>query len=372
MGLRSLGLLLGGALNARVLAIPITASFSPVTFTLTIIGTSAADAITVSRNAAGTLLINNGSVPITGGTATVANTDLIVVSGLGGIDTVTLDETNGALPAANLFGGGAPDTLIGGANGDSLFGETGDDTLQGKAGSDILEGRTGNDILIGGDGDDQLFGDEGDDRFIWNPGDDNDLIEGDDGVDTAEVNGGGGGEVFTVTANGTRARFDRLDPAPFALDIGTTENLVVNMGGGDDSFSATGNLAPLISITVDGGTGNDTILGSNGADTLLGGDGNDFIDGQQSSDTALLGDGDDVFQWDPGDGNHVLFTRNLGNVVLDLNNVETIRLNALGGTDTLTVNDPTGRESFATRTRARTSSSRATSTATARRTSRSW
>ena len=53
-------------------------------------------------------------------------------------------------------------------------------------------------------------------------------MEGGTGIDTAEVNGGNGAEVFTVTANGTRVRADRINPAPFALDIGTTENLVVN------------------------------------------------------------------------------------------------------------------------------------------------
>src|SRR6185369_17265478 len=108
------------------------------------------------------------------------------------------------------------------------------------------------------------------------------------------------------TANGTRVRFDRVSPAPFSLDIGTSEKLVLNANGGDDSFSATGNLAALIQITVDGGAGNDTLLGSNGADLLLGGDGNDFIDGNQGTDTALLGAGDDTFQWDPGDGNDIV------------------------------------------------------------------
>ena len=88
---------------------------------------------------------------------------------------------------------------------------------------------------------------------------------------------------------------------------------------------------------------------------LLGGDGNDFIDGQQGNDTAFLGAGDDVFQWDPGDGSdtvegqdgtdtmlfngsaidenfdvsanggRVRFTRNIGNIVMDLNDVETHR-----------------------------------------------
>ena len=105
--------------------------------------------------------------------------------------------------------------------------------------------------------------------MIWNPGDDTDLNEGASGTDTVEVNGGNGLEQFTTTANGTRVRFDRLNPAPFSIDIGTSENLVLNANGGDDSFSATGNLAALIKITVDGGTGNDTLLGSNGIDILI-------------------------------------------------------------------------------------------------------
>ena len=122
-------------------------------------------------------------------------------------------------------------------------------------------------------------------------------MEGGDGNDTAEVNSGNGAEAFTIAANGTRVRFDRTSPAPFSLDIGTSEKLVLNANGGNDTFSASGNLSPLIQITVDGGAGDDTILGSNGADVLLGGDGNDFIDGNQGNDVAIMGAGDDVFQW---------------------------------------------------------------------------
>src|SRR4029453_14303216 len=96
--------------------------------------------------------------------------------------------------------------------------------------------------------------------------------------------------------------FDRITPAPFSIDIGTSEKLVLNANGGVDNVSAPGNLAALIEIPVDGGTGNDTILGSNGIDLLRGGDGDDFVDGQQGNDVAFLGAGNDVFQWDPGDG----------------------------------------------------------------------
>jgi len=339
---------------------------------LTLIADANANNVTVSRNAAGTILANGGAIPILGGTPTVANTSLIQVFGQGGNDILTLDETNGALPRANLFGGTGNDVLIGGSGADMLFGQADNDTLLGKGGADFLFGGAGNDTLTGGDGDDQVFGEAGNDRVIWNPGDDTDLFEGGAGNDTAEVNGGGGAEVFTITANGARVRFDRLDPAPFALDLGTTENIVVNMNGGDDRFSATGNLAALIKITVDGGAGNDTILGSNGADVLLGGDGNDFIDGQQGNDVALLGAGDDVFQWDPGDGNDTIegqagtdtmlfngsgaaetidvsanggrtrFTRNVANIVMDLNDVERIDFNALGGADVVNVGDLSG------------------------------
>ena len=273
--------------------------------TLSVSGDSANNSIAISRDAAGKILVNGGAVAVVGGSATVANTSLIQGFGLAGNDTITISEVNGALPQANLFGGGGNDVLTGGSGGDQLFGESGNDTLLGKGGFDLLFGGNDNDILTGGDADDQAFGQSGNDRMVWNPGDDTDLNEGGAAVDTVEVNGGNGAEQFTTTANGTRVRFDRLNPAPFSIDIGTSEKLVLNANGGEDSFSATGNLAALIEITVDGGTGNDTLLGSNGVDLLLGGDGNDFVDGQQGNDDGLLGAGDDTFQWDPGDGSDV-------------------------------------------------------------------
>jgi Ca2+-binding RTX toxin-like protein len=340
--------------------------------TLSVLGDSLDNNIQISRDAAGKLLVNGGAVVVLGGTPTVANTAAIQVFGQNGNDTLTLNEANGALPRALLFGGAGNDTLTGGAGNDQLFGQSGNDTLLGKNGFDFLFGGSEHDTLTGGDADDQVFGESGNDRMIWNPGDDTDLNEGGAGTDTIEVNGGNGTEVFTTTANGLRVRFDRLDPAPFSIDIGTSEDLVLNANGGDDSFSATGNLAALIKITVDGGAGNDTLLGSNGIDLLRGGDGNDFIDGQQGNDVAFLGAGDDVFQWDPGDGSdtvegqdgadtllfngsggseiftasangsRVTFTRNLGNIVMDLNDLESLDLNALGSTDTTTINDLSG------------------------------
>src|SRR3954462_2411420 len=284
----------------------VTASFDPTSGMLSVFGDALDNTITVSRDAAGTILINGGAVVIQGGTATVANTSLIQGFGLGGNDTITLNESNGALPRANLFGGDGNDTLIGGSGNDQLFGQAGNDTLLGKGGFDFLFGGDDNDTLTGGDADDQVFGESGDDRMIWNPGDDTDLNEGGDGTDTVEVNGGNGAEQFTATANGARVRFDRVTPGPFSIDIGTSEKLTLNANGGNDSFAATGNLAPLIQITVDGGTGNDSITGGGGADFLFGGDGNDLITGGRGNDVAMMGAGDDTFVWNPGDGSDVV------------------------------------------------------------------
>jgi Ca2+-binding RTX toxin-like protein len=168
-------------------------------------GNNNANTIEFSRNAAGTILVNGGASPVIGGTPTVANTALIQAFGLGGNDVITLNEAGGALPRAFLFGGAGNDILTGGSGDDLLFGQADNDTLLGKGGNDALFGGAGNDVLTGGDADDQMFGEAGDDRMIWNPGDDSDLMEGGAGIDTAEVNGGGGAEVFTVTANGARA-----------------------------------------------------------------------------------------------------------------------------------------------------------------------
>ena len=350
----------------------VTGTFVPNSGLLTVSGNNSGNTIEISRTATGQILVNNGASPIVGGTPTVANTGLITVYGQGGDDVIMLNQANGALPAANLFGGAGNDTITGGAGNDQLFGQAGNDTLNGAGGFDFLFGGEGNDTLTGGDADDQIFGEAGNDLMIWNPGDDTDLMEGGADVDTVQVNAGNGNEVFAITANGTRVRFDRVDPAPFALDIGTTENLVVNLNGGDDSISAVGNLAAMINITVNGGAGNDTILGGNGADTLNAGDDNDFVDGQQGNDTVNLGAGNDIFQWDPGDGSDLVeggagtdtmlfngsngaeimeasanagrlrFTRNLGTIQMDVNDVDTVDINALGNTDTIIVQNLAG------------------------------
>ena len=117
-------------------------------------------------------------------------------------------------------------------------------------------------MLSGGDGNDRIVpddnpagtrdvarGDAGDDTMVWNPGDDDDINDGGDGNDTSEVNGGSGGEQFTVKPSSVPGRvlFDRTGPTPpgpFNIDIGTTELLRLNAGGGDDTITGAKRVSP--------------------------------------------------------------------------------------------------------------------------------
>src|SRR5215470_12067217 len=114
------------------------------------------------------------------------------------------------------------------------------------------------------------------------------------------------------------------------------------------------------------------ITGTSNPETLNGTKDADEITGLGGNDVAFLGAGNDVFIWNPGDGSdtveggagadrlvffgnnvnenfdvsangaRVRFVRDVGNVTMDLDDVETITLRPLGGTDNVTVNDLSG------------------------------
>ncbi|MGN6429295.1 MAG: calcium-binding protein [Gaiellaceae bacterium] len=195
---------------------------------------------------------------------------------------------------------------------------------------------------------------------------------GDGSVDQVHVDGtrgndaiGIGGDISGVTVSGLRAQVAIKHQEP-------TDQLTVSGFDGADSIDASALAANAIALTLDGGTGDDTIAGGQGVETSIGGDGNDVIDGNKGNDTALLGSGDDVFVWDPGDGSDVVegqdgfdimrfngapaaeqftlsangprlrFFRDVGNVTMDTAGIEQVDLNALGGADLVTVDDLSG------------------------------
>jgi hypothetical protein len=192
--------------------------------------------------------------------------------------------------------------------------------VDGGDGNDSIDGGDGADLLAGGNGDDRLVpddnpagtrdvarGDAGDDTIVWNPGDDDDVNDGGDGNDTSEVNGGGQGEQFTVKPSATpgRVQFDRTGPTPpgpFNIDIGTTELLRLNAGGGDDTIKGFAGLAGLIETELNGDDGNDGIRGTDAEDRLNGGKGHDLINSRdKAQDLVDCGTGFDIARVDRRD-----------------------------------------------------------------------
>src|SRR5580765_1036161 len=336
-------------------------------------GANIAEVMDVSANGSRTLFTRNiGTI-----TMDLNDVERIDVNALGGADVITVHDMRGTdvtqvnvnLGAVGGAGDGAADQVIveatSGNDSVEVAGSGNSNTVLGlAAATTVTNSDTGDQLIING-----LAGNDMLSMSATQAGQVPVVFEGGDGNDTALVHGGDGADSFAIAANGTRAH---VDAGNLHLDVGTTESLVISGGAGDDEFSAVGNLAALTNLTLDGGAGNDTIRGGNGADLLIGGDGNDFIDGNQGNDTAQMGAGDDTFQWDPGDGSDIvegqagfdtmlfnganiaevmdvsangsrtLFTRNIGNITMDLNDVERIDVRTLGGADAVVVHDLSG------------------------------
>ena len=113
---------------------------------------------------------------------------------------------------------------------------------------------------------------------------------GDDAVRVDESNGVFG-DTIPITLDGGNGN-DRL--------IGGAGAEMLRGGNGDDSLIGGG------AGTLLGGNGDDTLAGGPGAETLLGGNGSDTVDGNKGNDVARLGNGDDTFVWDPGDGSDTI------------------------------------------------------------------
>ncbi|MEI2677291.1 MAG: calcium-binding protein [Burkholderiaceae bacterium] len=227
------------------------------------------------------------------------------------------------------------DTLSGGTGSDKLFGLGGADVLTGADGDDYFVGGTGADTLNGGKGNDVYafnLGDGADaifdnseytasnDELRFGPGiapndltflrSGNDLIfKFSNGVDQITVKGWrasaynqieqvkfSDGSIWSAAEINTRSS-QIIGTAGSDVLTGTSDYLDAVLGlAGDDTLSASGG-----SDTLDGGAGNDVLnVGglpyANCMVTFLGGTGNDTLTGSEYADTYIynLGDGADV------------------------------------------------------------------------------
>lgn len=197
--------------------------------------------------------------------------------------------------------------------------------------------------------------------------------------DTLTVIGSSRGEALAlrVAADGSttlEVDFGDDGSADESFDLTTFSSIEVFLRSGNDRFRVDEVNGTISSedLTVYGGSGNDTLDGGAGGELFKAGSGRDTVDGNRGDDTAELGSGSDTFRWDPGDGSDVvegrsgtdtldfnganaaeimslspnggrsLFLRDVGNIRMDMDGVERLDLIALGGPDTVTVEDMTG------------------------------
>ena len=208
----------------------------------------------------------------------------------------------------------------------------------------------------------------------------------------AEPIGSSGVSADTLTVVGTQGA-DQLalrlapgDPSTLQVDFGddgspdqtfnrsTFSHIDVFLLSGSDEFRVdqiNGTFADD-PVTVDAGRGDDIVATGAGNDRVLGGPGDDAVDGNGGVDSAVLGSGQDTFTWDPGDGSDAvdggrgndalvfngaggaetmrlsaegtssLFLRDPGAIRMDMHGVEVLDLAALGGADSITVDDLSG------------------------------
>jgi Ca2+-binding RTX toxin-like protein len=237
------------------------------------------------------------------------------------------DLLRGGAGPDELWGGTQNDQLLGGDGADKLHGDEDDDTLDGGLGNDFVDGNGDDDVLHGGDGDDELHGGpgfnvtcsscDGDDALYGDAG--NDKLYG--GYGLADEFFGGEGNDYEKCETIFREEFHAdTDPGSDTFDGIFGQ---VGEGCGDVSYATrTASVTASLDDTAnDGELGEgdnlkspvDWVTGGSGDDTLSGSDAEDDLDGKAGNDSILGGDGDDVLTgWSGddtvygGDGNDTL------------------------------------------------------------------
>lgn len=297
------------------------------------------------------------------------------IFGLGGNDTLA-----GGAGNDSIYGGVGNDTLSGGAGNDTFFVNPGAlegiDSYNGGAGNDkIVATADGTSIGIstitgveeinaGGFADvkikaaptgavfdftnvklvgiAEINGGAGNDRITGSAGDD--VINGGAGLDV--LNGGGGNDTFLVGAANGFARFNggtgtnivQAIADNTAIRIQSMANIQEITSGGFSNVSITGNSdsdfldfskVTLTDITaINGGNGDDTIIGSIEDNVINGGAGNDRLQGGEGADTIDGGAGNNVLNGGNGDDILLVATKTSLNTYLGGAGFDTIQANA--------------------------------------------
>jgi Ca2+-binding RTX toxin-like protein len=259
-------------------------TFETFTGNDTVIGGPGIDTVTyANRNVPLTLFIEPTARSGQNGEKDFLNVDLENVIGGRSDDFIVGTEAEN-----RLEGGDGNDSIDGVGGRDEIIGGRGDDTLEGNRGNDQLDGGEGNDTLRGFEGNDNLQGNDGNDELFG--GADNDALDG----------GAGSDRMFGE---------DGIDTADYHL---REDNLRLCANGRAESGASGENDTIAEDIeAITAGSGNDTLLGSDRADSMFGELGSDVIRGFGGDDLLVGGfNGSDTI--DGGTGRDRMFAQPYG------------------------------------------------------------
>ncbi len=205
-----------------------------------------------------------------------AGDDLIDASYVGDVEGDMVDAADAADGSDDdvINADDGNDTVLAGAGNDSITAGSGHDRVEGGIGDDTVSAGAGDDTVLGGAGNDSILGYEG-----------SDSVDGGDGDDY----------INTRTSTGTGLP-DTGYPGSFTGDGDDANDRDTVQGGTGNDTILTGDDDDIVdggdgADSIDAGFDDDTVTGGAGADTITGGEGNDSIEGGADNDLIY---GDDV------------------------------------------------------------------------------
>lgn len=228
--------------------------------------------------------------PVVQGFENIDATAATINMNLTALDRTSITNTGSATATQTgsvILGGTGRDTLTGGNGNDSLVGNDGNDNITGGAGNDSLSGGVGADTIGGGAGADVIVDGAGDDVVTGDAGADTITVEG----GTNSIDGGADNDIINVTV-------DQATSTTVSTIAGGAGDDVITLGASVGTAASAITAASRVSVS--GGTGNDTISASLGAETINAGAGNDTVKITEANlganDIFNGNDGQDIIQ----------------------------------------------------------------------------
>ncbi len=186
--------------------------------------------------------------------------------------------------------------------------------IDGGAGNDRITGSAGDDVINGGGGLDILNGGGGNDTFLVGPAN-----------GFARFNGGTGSNTIQATAENTAIRIQSIANVQ-EISAGGFGNVTIT-GAPDSDLLDFSTVTLTDIVAINGGSGDDTIIGSIGDDFINGGAGNDRLQGGEGADTINGGGGNNVLNGGGGDDILLVDTKTSLNTYLGGAGFDTIQAN---------------------------------------------